>query len=318
MRRSLALALLLAPAWVHAQDCEPDAALERAAEILVARDEAPSATELLATVREAGSDVPVVDALMVRDGDSERRARFLLRSRQRRDGPLACGDARLGDRWLVLAGPRAGRLAVLGSGAVRVELAPGFREARLHAQDATGALWQAEAHDGARVTLPSELVAPIRVQLVATGPSGPRPVAERLLTADDAPPTEVARSDRPIGERLTALRRSELRGNRLLGRVASAHAEEVCRAGRVSHLAPTGDPRERLARAGLRARHVGEVVARAEDADRAYAAFLRSPSHRAALADRRFTDVGIGQAEDTDGRTCLVVLLAAWPRAVPP
>jgi len=60
------------------------------------------------------------------------------------------------------------------------------------------------------------------------------------------------------------------------------------------------------------------VVARAEDAARAYDALLRSPSHRAALTDVRFTDAGLGESRDAQGSTCLVVVLAAWPRAVPP
>jgi len=38
--------------------------------------------------------------------------------------------------------------------------------------------------------------------------------------------------------------------------VATAHAEEVCAEGRVTHLSPQGDPRDRLERAGVRARHV--------------------------------------------------------------
>ena len=36
----------------------------------------------------------------------------------------------------------------------------------------------------------------------------------------------------------------------------------------------------------------------------------------AALLDRRFTDAGAGMATDARGRTCLVVMLAAWPRLV--
>jgi uncharacterized protein YkwD len=62
---------------------------------------------------------------------------------------------------------------------------------------------------------------------------------------------------------------------------------------------------------------VGEAVARASDEPSATAALLASPSHRRALVDRRFTDVGLGRARASDGHTCLVVLLAAWPRIVP-
>ena len=34
------------------------------------------------------------------------------------------------------------------------------------------------------------------------------------------------------------------------------------------------------------------------------------------VVDRRFTDGGYGTAEDGRGRTCVVVLLASWPRFV--
>ena len=39
------------------------------------------------------------------------------------------------------------------------------------------------------------------------------------------------------------------------------------------------------------------------------------PGHAAALVDRRFTDVGIGEVT-AHGRRCVVVSLAAWPRYV--
>lgn len=332
MRLSLAFVALLllaisTTAQAQPEPCPSDAALTRAAEALIARAEPPSGAELIAAARAVGADVPVVDALIIRDGDADRRARFLERTRRRREAPLVCGEARTEDRWLVLAGPRAGRIEPVGAGAVRVALEADWRSPRLHAQDAEGALWEHEARDGERIELPSELAPPIRVQLVASGPAGPRPVAERILSSADlelgaaepGPELVVARSDRPVHERFAALRASqarEVRVNRLLARVATAHAEGLCRERRVSHLSSEGDPRDRLARAGIRARHVGEVVARAEDSGRAYEALLRSPSHRAALGDRRFTDAGIGEARDDEGWTCLVVLLAAWPRPV--
>jgi hypothetical protein len=302
--------------------CPVDPSLERAAEALITRHAPPTGAELLATVHAVNGDAPVVDAVVILDGDQGRRQRFLARTRERRDGPLVCGEARLEGRWLVLAAPQAGRIRVLGGGALQVELADGWRSPRVHAQDAEGTHWEAEARADERIELPSDLVAPVRVQLVASGASGPRPVAERIVSPEDvegATEVVIPSSDRPIAERFATLRgERHVRVNRLLARVATAHAEGVCRERRVSHLSTEGDPRDRLARAGIQARHVGEVVARAEDTARAYEALLRSPSHRAALIDRRFTDAGIGHATDDAGWTCLVVLLAAWPRAVPP
>lgn len=316
----IAIALsALAPSFARAQACTRDDALTRAAEAMLAREAPPSSEELLALVHAAGSDAPAVDALVIRDADPARRERFVERVARRRASPLACGEARDRGRWLVLVAPSAGRIEPTGPATVRVELARGWTDGHLYVEDARGALWQTEARAGEVLTIPDELVPPLRTQLVAEGPSGPQPVAERSLGAGVA--SVVADSDEPVRARLASLRRAErageLRDNRLLSRVAEEHASRVCQDGRVSHLDEEGDPRERLARAGLRARHVGEVVARAEDPSRAYAAFLRSPSHRAALADRRFTDVGVGRSEDARGRTCLVVLLAAWPRPTP-
>jgi uncharacterized protein YkwD len=54
---------------------------------------------------------------------------------------------------------------------------------------------------------------------------------------------------------------------------------------------------------------------RARDDEGAWRALAASPSHRAALGDRRFTDVGIATTAH-DGHTCLVVLLASWPRRI--
>lgn len=314
----LAALLALAPAVAGAQPCAPDAALDRAALALLEDELTPAA--LVEAARAAGSDAPVLDSIVIRDGDASRRDRFLARVRARRGVvPLACGEARAADRWLVLAAPRAGRIE-LAEGGLRVGLEPGWRDARLYVRDARGQIWQRSVRPGELVALPRDLEAPLRVQLVASGPGGPRPIAERHIGEGEE--RVVPSSDQPVLARVAALRASEglgaLRENRLLGRVASAHAERVCREGRVSHLGGEGDPEDRLAEAGLRARHVGEAIARAADPSRAYAALLESPSHRAALTDRRFTDAGVGRAEDASGASCVVVLLAAWPRPVPP
>jgi hypothetical protein len=213
--------------------------------------------------------------------------------------------------------PEAGHLRLHRDGRLEVSLADGWRAPRLHARAADGALWQRGVRPGEPVAVPADLRRPVALQLVAEGPRGPRPVAERVL-GGAAPRDRVVPSDEPVALRLSRLRRSAgaspLRANRLLRAVATRHARRVCDGGAVSHLGPDGDPEARLARAGIRARHVGETIARAADPSAAWAALLRSPSHRSALVDRRFTDAGVGRARDDAGRSCLVVLLAAWPR----
>jgi hypothetical protein len=320
MWRMLVL-LALAPSAALAQEpaCTRDEALDRAAAELLSQGAEPSSSDLIDAARRAGSDVPAIDALVIRDSDPRRRERFLTRVAERRAAPLACGEARDADLWLVLAAPRAGALELVGDRALRIVIDPAWREARLYAQDSRGEIWQRAVQASDRISLPGELSAPIRVQLLARGESGPQPIAERVL--GEGPPRVVPSTDEPIEVRVGRLREGAgvgpLRHNRLLARTAREYAERICREGRVVHVQGGADPVERLAREGIRARHVGEVAGRSGDRDAAYAAILRSPSHRAALIDRRFTDAGVGEANDARDRTCLVVLLAAWPRPVP-
>jgi uncharacterized protein YkwD len=172
------------------------------------------------------------------------------------------------------------------------------------------------------------------VQLLARGRLGPRPIAERVVPAVEGGPATAgsdpsdgdAAATGPeaavsIAQRLLTLRsrsgRPPLRDNALLAGVAAAHAQRVCAQGLVAHeLVPGGDPKQRLTAAGVTARRVGETVARAESPGAAFAAFEHSPSHRLTLLEAGFTDSGIGEAKDAQGRVCVVVLLAAWPRYV--
>src|SRR5690606_8295687 len=112
-----------------------------------------------------------------------------------------------------------GRIELDEGGALRVELGPGLREARLYAQDAGARIWQAPVRPGAPIALPSDLMPPIVVQLVADGPDGPRPIAERRI-GDGAAPLVPTTDDRPVPARLATLRESAgagaLRPNRLL------------------------------------------------------------------------------------------------------
>lgn len=310
MWRALVLASWLAsPMGARAQDCDDPALTMAAAEALTS----PGAVDPLVLARAAGSTLPVVRGLRTRDGNDAGVRRFVDSLAELTRAPIACGEARSGGRLLVLAGPRAAALDIVDGVAV-VELANGWTSPRLYVRDGSGHPYEGP-FEGGRAEVPSDLEPPLLVQVVATGPDGPRPVAERRVGEVRA--VEVARSDEPIPDRVRRLRDQSqvgpLRENRLLTRVAQRHAAQVCREGRVAHLGEGGDPVERLAREGVLARHVGETVARADDLADAYAAMLQSPSHRAALVDRRMTDVGVGSA----GGRCLVVLLAAWPRAVP-
>ena len=349
-RGTLALTSILTCLPVAAQaPCTPDPELtEAAAELLLAHDERPSAHALSRAVRAAGSDAVGLHALFVPAGatkDSE--PQWLASLQTRVDGALHCGRADNAAGRLVIASGRGAALEPIDESArvVRGSLQPGFRDAELVVETADAQLIRVgvSAESLRRgVELNPELRLPLKVQLVARGPAGPRPVAEREVPARGAAEARVVRADDVVAalasaspksagdaaesgallsQRLLALRaergRGGLRANRLLREAASRHADEVCARGKVAHEVEAGvGPDARLARAGLDARVLGEAIARADNTEGALAALKNSPSHLYTLLDSRFTDFGVGVAQDGAHKFCYVVLLCAWPRYV--
>jgi hypothetical protein len=331
----LLLALLPASARAdagrEAPDCDEDPTLSHAAAELLLRPEPPEPSALARALREAGSDAVGVRAYLTR-GAEAKASKWLADFKRAADAPAVCGFARSEHDQLLLVVARAGSLDPLTvhGAVVRGRVADGFRRPEIVVEDAEGNL-RRFAVDRAQlargIPISDQLARPVRVQLLARGPAGPRPIAERMLPGlgeasgadeagapSDAPPL-------PVTVRLAALREQHglpaVRANRLLAGIAAAHAQRVCEGGRVAHeLEPGEDPEQRLRRAGVSARLVGETVARASSAGAAFGAFERSPSHRLTLLERSFTDAGIGEVTDSAGRSCVVVLLAAWPRYV--
>jgi uncharacterized protein YkwD len=309
-----------------------DALSETAADLLLSGAEL-KAGSLLPKAKTLGFDGVAVQAH--ESLDDAALIAWLKQQAERADAPLACGEASSESRRLVLVSARGGRLS-LAQGIVKGKLAPGFRAPHLVLEDADGATRRLDvrAEELARgVALPKEQTW-TRIQLVAEGPAGPRPVAELWLNAeaanervrtDELPSGEAAPRERTVESlygRLSAFRRREgaggLRTNQLLSVSAQRHATRVCELGKVAHRLSAGeDPETRLREEHIEARMVGEAIARAGSADAALSAVFDSPSHRMAVSERGFTDVGIGQASDDRGHTCLVVLLAAWPRRMP-
>lgn len=313
----LASALLSVSPVAHAQieGCTDDPRLAEAAAAL-ALDPDPSEETLLGLVRAAGSEAPRAHALSVADGETERVTTWLATLVARGETPLACGEAQTGTRRVIIVTPAAASLAIDGTN-VSGSIATGWHEPLLYAEDADGEVQVFELESPTfAMSLPEDFEA-VRLQVVARGPDGPRPVAERILGVREA---DGLASGEPR-ERVEQLRHeahaSPLRASRLFDRVATEHAEAICAAGEAAHeLEPGDDPTARLRAEGVVARHVGEVAARGVDVAHAVSALSRSPSHRAALVDPRFTDVGIGTATGDDGHECVVVVLTAWPRIV--
>ncbi|MDD9937424.1 MAG: CAP domain-containing protein [Myxococcales bacterium] len=329
------LAALLVPASALADAgeeepaCEHDPALARAAAELFLSNEPPSAAAIERALRVAGSDLVRVRARLTPHSEPGFGG-FLREHAARTDAALVCGVATSDRGHLMLIAARGGSLSPLSvdSTHVRGALTAGFVEPQLVVSDAEGQLERLRvtpAQLRAGIPIARELPRPARVQLLARGPAGPRPVAERVLPAASDPGATADTGGATVSgasswQRLSGLRRAAgvrpLRQHRLLREVAQAHAERVCATGRVAHtLEPGGDPEQRLRVAGVRARRVGETVSRAANPGAAFSAFERSPSHRMTLLERGFTDAGIGEAR-VEERTCVVVLLAAWPRFV--
>lgn len=313
-----------APAPKPKTTCLKDERLVTVAEELAALQRIPPSPELIRAARHHGVDAnPVYAKFGVIDEVAGFKA-WLEDLDETADAPLICGRARSGDRVVLVAAVRAGTLTVNGQRTLHAEVIEDFRDPYLVVRDAKGSTRRIAVEGegfGSTVSLPLEWSRPLFVQLVATGPNGPRPIAERWVgKMPEREPTRVG-SQSPEAW-LTQLRRSagarSLRPNRLLSREATSHAQSVCDSGKVGHeVDPWGDPEARLLKRGIEARVVGEAVARAETMRDALHAIEDSPSHRMTVTDPRFTDAGYGKAKDDKGRTCAVVLLASWPRKVP-
>jgi hypothetical protein len=306
--------------------CKEESALAEAAAELLLADTAPSDEALAQAVRRAGSDAVLVRALFTRGENSARSERFIAETRERTDAPIACGVAQSDRARLMLVAPRAGELLPIERKPiplVRGHIERGFSSPKLIVVDADGGLQHIET--SAReletgIELDPQWPRPLRVQLIAKGPAGPRPIAERVLGAPAALANDLP-VDLDAEHQLTVVRGEAgargLREHKLLTEVATAHAQKVCAEGRIAHeLAPGEDPEQRLRARGVSARRVGETIARERSAGGALQRMLASPAHRLTLLERSFTDVGLGKARDDRGRVCLVVLLASWPRFV--
>ena len=284
----------------------------------------PPSPELIRKAREAGVDANPVYAKFGVTGEFDSFKVWLENLTETADAPLICGRARSGERIVLVAAVRAGALKLVGKNRLHAEVIEDFREPYLVVRDAKGSSRRISVDGGeygATISLPLEWDRPLFVQLVATGPNGPRPVAERWVGNIPEAGSSRGGSQSPQAW-LMQLRRGagarSLRNNRLLSQEATSHAQLVCDSGKLGHeLNAGGDPEARLLKRGIEARVIGEAVARAATMRDALHAIEDSPSHRMTVTDPRFTDAGYGKAEDERGRTCAVILLASWPRKVP-
>jgi len=277
-----------------------------------------SADALLSEARTGGlAQYPSLHLVTLGSEDVAGRDAWIARLLARGLGPLRCGEARNAQRVVYVAAPAQGSLELTPEG-VRVALTEGFAAPVVYVRSGMAEPVAFAVHEGLAEVPFETLATPLVLQLVATNAHGPRPIAELVIggqVASASTPSEALPTDASLIDLLRARHeRGALRPNRMLARAAQAHAEQSCRVGQVAHvLGDEGDARARLLQGHIAARHVGEVVARAKNETAAWRTLTKSPSHHLAIGNTRFTDVGIGRAQSR-GRTCLVVILAAWPR----
>lgn len=307
--------------------CVMEDALSEAAVTLLLEDEIDSDT-IRGALIEAGSDLRRVGVLRAALRHRNRLFHRATVRTQDQPGELVCGEAQSGERIVLLFSKRVARLEGTGPRSVRAHFGTGIEDAYLAVQADDGHAERHRVRDGEEVRF--ELEGPLSVQLVGADRDGPRPLASLRLgpgsSLSSEPRSEIPAEDGvalernlSLDERVRRLRAahdlSRLRVNRILSRESERHARRVCAERRASHISG-GDPSARLASRGIRSRVTGEVIARGASTLAAFRGLLESPSHRMALLDRRFTDVGLAEIE-LGGQTCVVVTLSAWPRYIP-
>ena len=291
-------------------------------------------TRLMRAVRAAGSDAVAVRAYVWHAPGAAGEAGVWLAAFVRNaDARVVCGRAQSATSGMLLVTARAGSLEPLASESARVRgsLSDRFRDPELVVADGYGDLQRIQvdrAQLARGIPIASDLARPARVQLLARGPFGPRPIAERVLpafdgAAPDDPPVEASR-----GRRLATDGRrngsTDYAPTRAGLRCATTNCSQLLRKSTLTTYAPVVASRTSSRRATIRSSAcVQPASARAASAKpsraprtrgAAFLEFERSPSHRFTLLETGFTDAGTGQAKDAQGRTCLVVLLAEWPR----
>ncbi len=251
----------------------------------------------------------------------------------RQSMPLQCGMVSTGETTTAVVAADYVRLKMLPRGAVQLtlhaELRPGKPTLLVTAPDGvTLARPLRQVSRGIYRSMPGALQQTQMVQVVVDYPDNPQVLLQQSVAAVTARSRGLrwgrCKDSGCLYNDLNDWRRergitSTLRFNQLLSRVAEQYGEKVCQQRRLVHrLRPHRNPERRVQDAGLRARLVGEVLARGESSMDAFFALQMSPAHRAVLLDRRYTDVGVSEvaAEERRG-ACIVMVLAAWPQPAP-
>ncbi len=197
---------------------------------------------------------------------------------------------------------------------VRGRVERGFRNVRLAVTGPDGVVREAPLSSrgrdfGGKVLLQGK--GRHQMEILANGPAGPTVLANFPVycgiaaptsfrpTAPVSGPSAPAAAERYLFVAINRERRKRHLGaliwNDVLARVARNHSAEMCQTGRFGHRSRrTGQPEDRVRRAGVDASLVAENVAVASDAAAVHQALMSSPGHRANILTDDVTHVGVG------------------------
>lgn len=284
-------------------------------------DAPPDATTLRALTEAAAMRAPEVLSWRASGGDvgdREARLRAWVASRAPASGSPRCAVVIDGEVTAAALVPRLAEVvdepaeggrsawrAALPAGAVSPQLVVAPDQGRIArvAVDAEGRA-RAEVEGGATV------------QLVLERGGDPQVWARWRVGAGAPERVPRVEDDVHVRREVNLLRAragvSPLRADLFAASIARDRARVMARTRRVAHVIEGGDPVETLARAGLRAGTVVELVGRAPTLAGAFAAIFTSPTHRERLEEPSVDALGIGTAR-ADAQVYLVVILVSRP-----
>lgn len=159
---------------------------------------------------------------------------------------------------------------------------------------------------------PSFVPTPVPTETPTSTPvPTPLPTSTPTLTLIPTPVSVVSPETSILDEilRLTNLERSsaglsELTFNPLLNQAAQAHADTMVTTGQFSHVINDLGPSDRVTATGYRWRAVGENIALGYSTPLAVmTGWMNSSGHRANILSTNYTELGVGIAKNSSGRT---------------
>jgi uncharacterized protein YkwD len=166
-----------------------------------------------------------------------------------------------------------------------------------------------------------------RLEVIGDGASGPVVLAnvplfvgvrEQSLAAKPVTPVSPGQAEPRLLALLNLARGAAGLGpvapDEELRTVALGHSNDMVEHHFFSHVSPTsGQPADRMKRAGLLVTQASENIAQAATPEDVHDGLMESPAHRAAMLEPRFTHVGIAAVTNEDGGLTVTMLFGRRP-----